>query len=428
MEAARDFSDSGDEQLPDDWWTAFEDPQLNALIDSALRNNFNLRTAWKRLEASQAVIDRESSLFYPTFGVSFNGGLSRFQTEFEQSQQFRLGLSSDYEVDLWGRIKSGVEAQRFRAQATLADYQAAAISLSAQIVRTWYQLIEATNQLELVEEQIETNENILNLLENRFAYGQGSSADILRQRQLIRSTEEQKVLAESRVQVLEHQLAVLLGRAPQSGISYTADTLPSLPPLPQTGIPGELVQRRPDVRSAYNLLLASDRDVATALSNQYPRLSLSLSASTQGTALNDLFTGWARSIAGNIFAPIFQGGELRAEVDRTRSVKEQRLFEYGQTVLTAFQEVEDALIQEQKQAESIAYLEEQIRLARQTYERLRIDYFNGVSGYLDALTALTQEQQLRRELLSARLALLEFRIGLYRALAGNIPTNRQLNQ
>jgi len=115
-------------------------------------------------------------------------------------------------------------------------------------------------------------------------------------------------------------------------------------------------------------------------------------------------------------------------VARSRSVKQQRLFEYGQTILTAFQEVEDALIQEKKQRQRIESLEKQLRLADATYEQLRLEYFNGVTDYIDVLNTLTDRQELRRNLLSAELELLEFRIALYRALAGGFDTGRDTGE
>jgi outer membrane protein TolC len=165
--------------------------------------------------------------------------------------------------------------------------------------------------------------------------------------------------------------------------------------------------------------------LAAAISNRYPRVSFSLSYSTAVNDTDKLFKDWAYSLAGNLLAPIFYGGELKAEVNRTEAVKQLRLYEYGQTVLIAFQEVENALIQEEKQIESIQIIEEQVQLARQTIDQLRIEYLNGLSDYLDVLTALDQEQQLRRDLLSAKLILLEYRIALYRALAGGFETERE---
>jgi NodT family efflux transporter outer membrane factor (OMF) lipoprotein len=419
------FSNSGTAAVPDEWWIAFEDRQLNALIDTALANNFNLKTAWQRLLAARAVVDRSSSLLVPDLDAGLQGGASFPQPDFVGGENVRLGLGSQYEVDLWGRIRSGVDAERYRAEASLADYRAGALSLSAEIVLAWYQLTEARGQVELVQDQVETNEQILRLIRARFGSGQVRSVDILRQQQLVEAGREQQVVAESRAEVIEHQLAVLLGQLPQEAPGAVRDSLPTLPPLPETGIPLNLIQRRPDVQATFYQLQAADRDLASAISNKYPRLSLSASLQLRANELDRVFENWAWSIAGNLLAPILYGGELRAEADRNEAVKNQRLYEYGQAVLTAFREVEDALIQEQKQRERIQALEEQLRLIRQTNDQLRTGYFNGAANYLDVLTALGQEQQLRRDILSANLTLLEFRIELYRALAGGFDTGRE---
>jgi len=427
VDTAEIFSASGSQEAPEKWWTAFNDQKLNLLVDSALTSNFSLKSAWQRLQASRAVVDRESSSFWPTLEGSAQGESSKYQNEYIQNQSFQLGLRSSYEIDLWGKIRSRVEAERYRAKATLNDYQTAAVSLSAEIVRTWYQLIEARNQLSVVNEQIKTNEEMLQLIEARFGSGQIRSADILRQRQLLESTREQKISAQTRVGELEHKLAVLLGNPPQEEVDQLKDSLPELPPLPETGIPAELIRRRPDVQSAFNSLQAADREVAAAISNQYPRFSVSASASTSANNVEDLFKDWARSLSGNLLAPIFYGGRLRAEVDRSEAIKKQRLYDYGQTILNAFREVEDALMREEKQREKIQSIKKQVDLSRQTYEQLRIQYFNGFGGYLDVLTALDELQRLRRDLLSAHLQLLEYRVALYRSLAGGFETARESN-
>jgi NodT family efflux transporter outer membrane factor (OMF) lipoprotein len=425
VETPEQFSENGTEQLSQNWWTAFNDENLNAFVDTALHSNFSLQSAWQRLQAARAVVERESSGLFPSLDASGNAEVNNRQSEFQQSQRFRVGLYSEYELDLWGRIRANVDAQSFRAEATLADYQAAAISLSAEVARTYFQLVEARNQLELAKNQVETNEKVLELLKVRFSSGQIRSVDILRQVQLVEATREQQIFAESRLQVLEHAMAVLLGKSPQSEILPFQNKLPELPPVPETGVPAELIERRPDVRSAFNLLQAADRDLAAAISNQYPRLSISASISSGAYDVEDLFTDWGRGIAADLLAPLFRGNELSAEVNRVEAVKKQRLYEYGETVLNAFREVEDALIQEKQQAKSIESLERQVELAVQTNEQLRSEYLNGMSNYLDVLTALDEEQQLRRDLLNSKLALLDYRIALYRALAGSFETERE---
>jgi len=420
------FSATGSQSLPARWWTEFGDEHLNAMVDSALKSNFSLEIAWQRLQAARAVVHREKSSFFPDLLASMQGNISDQGSSFDINRSIDAGLSSSYELDLWGRIRYDVKSERSRADASLADYHTAAISVSAEIVLTWYQLTEANDQLILVNEQLETNEKALEVMQTRFGGGQVRGVDILRQRQLLEATRSQKISDETRKRVLEHQLAVLLGRLPRQETGYRYNGLPALPPLPETGIPLELIRRRPDIQSSFNLLLAADYDMASAISSRYPRLSVTAAASSVGDNADDLFKDWAYAFAGNLLAPLFTGGRLGAEIDRTEAIKKQRLYEYGQTVLIAFREVEDALIQEQKQTESIVSLEAQAELSRKSYEQLRIEYFNGFGNYLDVLTALGQEQQLRRSLLAAKLVLLEFRIALYRALAGGFETAREV--
>ena len=169
-------------------------------------------------------------------------------------------------------------------------------------------------------------------------------------------------------------------------------------------------------------LEAANRDTAVAVSARFPRLSLSADYSTSDNTVEELFDSWVWSLAGSLVAPLFEGGSRAADVDRSQAREDQRLYEYGQTILNAFQEVEQALILERQQIQQIDQLIKQIDAAEQASKQLRVEYLNGVSNFLDILTARTEEQQLRREKFSAYLRLLEIRIGLYRALAGSIET------
>jgi len=406
--------------MPDRWWTVFQADRLNGLVSQALQSNFDVQTAWQRLRQARAVVDRASAALLPDLEASARGEASR--KESNDDERLRLGLTSSYEVDLWGRIDSSIEAERYRARASRFDYQTAALSLSAEVVRTWFQRLEAGKQLELLTAQLNTNRKILSLLQARFKNGQIRSADVLRQKQLLESTRERKLAAEEQLRLLEHQLNVLLGRPPHKDIKPPEMDLPALPPLPQTGLPIELIRRRPDVQAAHARLQAADRDLAAAISDRYPRLTLTASLSSTDDASGELFQNWARSVAGDLLAPLFDAGQRAAEVDRSRALKQQRLYEYGQAVLTAFREVEDSLMQEKKQSLRINSLASQVRLAERTSKQLLFEYLYGLGTFIDVLTALSEEQELRRQLLSARLRRLELRIGLYRALAGGFQT------
>lgn len=428
--------------LPDRWWTAFDDASLDAAVDRAVRDNFSLAAAWERLRAARAIADREGADLWPSLDGIASAQWSKtygdddddfddaagFDSDFDDDAdtEYSLGLEASYEVDLWGRIRSRVEAERLRAEATAADYRTAALTLSAEVTRTWYRLAEARRQLGILEQQIDTNESVVELLETRFAAGQVRGADVLRQQQLVEATREQAVRTRRRRALLRNQLAVLQGEPPQAAIEVPAGELPELAPPPAVGLPAELVKRRPDVLQARRVLEAADRDLASAVADQYPRVNLTASLVSTAEDPGGLFEDALASITGQLVAPLFDAGQRRAEVNRTEAVTRQRVAEYGQTVLTAFREVEDAIAAERFDTRRIERVQRQLRLSRQTLEQLRTQYLNGVTDYIAVLTALTEQQQLERDLVTARLARLESRIGLYRALAGGFETPREV--
>lgn len=417
-EVPEQFSVSGDEAAPDRWWRAFEDPQLNALVTRALDENLTLQASYQRLLQARAAADRQGAALFPSLDAS--AGAERQESDTAETTRFNAGLSASYEVDLWGRIRSLTEAQQQRAVASLADYQAAAITLSGEITTTWFQLLEQRSQLQLAEQQLDINRKLLTLIETRFGVGQSGSADVLRQRQLVAASLERlgEIAAESRV--LEHQLAVLLGQPPGGARIPPETGLPALPPLPQTGVPAALIQRRPDIEQAWRLVLAADQEVAAAIANRFPRFSIEASVRSQSTDASELFNDWLTTLAGNLVMPLVDGGQRRAEVRRTRAVLEERLRQYGQEVITAIQEVEDALARELQRRQRLESLQTRIRLSEAAYRQLRTRYLNGAVSYLEVLNALQEQQDLQRTLLTSRQQLLAARVALYRALAGGL--------
>lgn len=419
------FSESGEALIPDRWWTEFDDPNLDLQVELALGGNFDLAAALHRLQAARAVTRREASDFFidldgfVTTDTTFGPGPDRTRSNW--------GFDAAYQVDLWGRIQSRVDAERFRAQATASDYQSVALSIAAEVARTWFALVESHAQVELLDEQLQTNRDGLQAQEARFrSGGEQSAPDVLRQRQLVQSTLEQIVVAQSRIEVLEHQLAVLTGQQPQLATYETGARLPRLPPAPETGLPSELLMRRPDVRANYLAFVAADRDLAAAITDQYPRLNITGSLVSSATGSDNLLRDWFLSIGSQLVGPILDGGQRRAEIDRTSSVKRQRYNEFGQSMLVAFQEVEDALALERYQIQRIERLQAQVELADKSAELLREGYIFGTASFLDFLSATQSKQRLQREILSSRLDLVLIRIGLYLAIAGDFDTRPQM--
>lgn len=399
------------------WWIAFGDPGLTAEIDAALAGNFSLAAAWERLRAADALVQRTAAARSP----QVDGVASAEVRDGEpggHSREFGLGLEAAFEVDLWGRVRAMTEAEELRAAATEADYHTAAITLSAECALAWYQLAEAKQQRALIGQQLATNNQVREVLELRFAVGQSDSADVLRQRQLVEATREQAIVADARVETLEHQLAVLTGRAPQAAATYATGALPALGPAPAAGLPSQLLERRPDVRAAFLRLAAADADVAAAAKERYPRFDLRAAITTTAEDPTDLFDDWVAALIGQVIAPLVDGGARQAEVDRALALRRQRVAEYGQAVLFAFQEVEDALALEARQVERIASLRAQLSFADRTAERLRSQYLSGAADFIAVLSAQREQQALARDLLSAQLDRVAYRIALHRALAG----------
>lgn len=421
VQSLQPFSESGETAPPDRWWTEFGDAGLNLQVEHALGRSFDLAAALQRLRAARALARREASdLFWDLDGV-----LSTDTTFGPGPTQTRInmGFDASYQVDLWGQIQSRVDAERFRAQATRSDYHAVALSLASEVAQTWFSLIEAHAQLELLQEQLETNRTGLKDQQLRFGVVDvGGLPDILRQEQLVKSTQEQMVVVRSRIEVLEHQLAVLTGEQPQNASYDPGAALPDLPPAPFAGLPSELLIRRPDVRADYLAFVAADRDLASAITARYPRVNLTGSLINSATSSDNLLRDWFLSIGSQLIAPIFDGGQRVAEIDRTKAVKAQLYNQFGQTMLIAFQEVEDNLALERYQVERIERLREQVELAGQAANQLKQRFFLGNANFLDFLSATQSYQRLQREYLSARLDLILIRIGLHLAIAGGFDT------
>ena len=295
---------------------------------------------------------------------------------------------------------------------------AAAITLTAEVADTWYQFIEQGGQIDLLNEQQQTNRQTLELIELRFDRGKVQATDVLQQRQLVESAEALLATARAEQAVLEHQLNALLGLSPTTpGISLPSGELIALPPLPSTGLPAELVQQRPDVREAFYKLRAAEADVAKAVADRFPSITLSATLTTTAGSLGGLFNDWVTMLAAELFGPVFDGGQRVAEVDRTNAAARAALHDYSGIVINALTEVEDALVREQQQGLLLQSLDRQLALTAEVVERTRYNYTKGTADYLDILDALRTHQGLQRDQLAARRTLLTYRIALHRALA-----------
>jgi NodT family efflux transporter outer membrane factor (OMF) lipoprotein len=415
------FNTTGTEPLPDRWWLSFEDKDLNLLIEKALDGNFTLAVAWDRLAQARAVAQKTGTDLWPQANLesSFIRSRQESQGSTAYSSLYTLGVAAGYEVDLWSQIRSLQQAAWLDVEAQREAVDTAAITLAASVAAVWYQLAEAKNLVEIAAEQIKTNRQVLNIVTVQFRKGTASAADVLRQRQLVAATESQLVLAEERVQLLQYQLSVLLGHTPELLWKDRVVDLKELPPMPGLGVPAEVLWRRPDIRREYRRVHAEDYRLAAAIADQYPRLSLAANVETSAGSVHNLFDDWLANLAANAVQPLFDADLRKLEVQRRKQVLLERIHVWGQTILDALEEIETAITREIKQAQFLKSLRLQLKLARETYERNRERYIKGQTDYIRVLESLQSLQSLERNVVTAQRTLIEFRINLYRAIAGS---------
>lgn len=415
------FSSPGNEPLSDKWWQSFNDPQLNALIEQALRDNFTIRSAWDRLTQAEQIAIKTGASLYPSVG--YQAGAARTRREIGDvttyNSDYSTGLTASYEIDLWGKIRSSEQAAVLDAQAAQETVNAAAITLSAGIAKTWYQLAEAQQKIRVIHRQYETNTKVLDVIKLQFRQGQAGAADVFRQQQLAESSRGQYIQSEETVVLLQHQLSVLIGKTPSTWWADESIDLVILGQMPTVDVPAVVIQRRPDVLSAYKAIQAADSRVAAAIANQYPAISLSSTVETSAEKTHDLFDDWLANLAANLTGPLLDAGLRKAEVERTQAALSEKINNYSQSVLEALREVEGAINQEYYQRQYVENLQTQLALARQVYGRIRQSYIKGQIDYIRVLESLVSQQTLEQRELAARRLLIERRIDLCRSVAGS---------
>lgn len=409
------------------WWTSFGNQELDALVIEALNKNFSVRAAWARLRQAVASAGKVDSNLWPTLDVegSVAGNRSYSQTStdadfvYKDSESWQLGLAAGYELDLWGKLTAERAAADKEALAARQDLESAAMTVAAEIATNWAELLAVRAAIQLLNEQIEINEQTLTLQKLRFANGMATALDVSQQAEVLASTKSEMPLLLAEERVYLNTIAYLVGRSSSQGLEITGTELPELPPLPETGLPAALLASRPDVQAARLRLESSDWDVAAARADRLPSLNLSAEAAYSSVTLGILFDNWVQQLAAGLLAPVIDGGERAAEVERQRGVVQELLTDYADTVASAVREVEDALVQEDRQREYIKLLEEELEAAKQARVQARLRYLQGQDDYLPLLTEILNVQQLQLTLVQQRVKRITYRVTLHRALGGH---------
>jgi len=402
------------------WWETFDDEDLNRLIEAGLASSFEIQQYVARIEQATALARQAGARLYPSvdfdsgYELEWDGETERGESR-DRQETTNLGFLLGWELDVWGRLSSLRRAEMLTAQATVEDWLGARLLLSTAIAETYFEIQEQRRQLEVIREQIETNETLLQLTSLRFGQGQSSIVDVLQQREQLEATLARVPQTEARIGQLEYSLDVLLGRPPGKGTYATSSRLDRPSPLPDVGIPALLLTRRPDLRGAQKRVLALDYDVGAALAQQLPTLTLGGSVGWTGdpgfgNAVTTVFAGLA--------GPVFDAGERRSEVVIRKARLKEALAGYSDQYLSALFEVEAALLEERKSAEELVLVEKQLVTAQRLLTEARNRFSQGLTDYLPVFTSLSIVQSLERDVVSSRRSVLSARVGLHRALGG----------
>lgn len=409
------------------WWETFAIPELSRLVDAGLAGNPALDQSYARMLQAQALARKAGAGRLPTLDGEAGAGTARVRRDagggFDRStsNDFSVGLVAAYEVDLWGRVRSGVQRTRLDAAAAELDLQAAAISLAGEIVIRWLQYAAATSEADILNQQLAINRQYLELLQLRQRKSLATALDVSQQRQIVAATETLIPPVLRAAETASQQINLLLGRPPGAKLELTGNGLPPLPPLPEAGLPAGLLESRPDLQAAWQRLRSAEWELSAARADRLPALRLTGAVAYEAGEIDDLFDGWSQNLLASLVAPLIDGGRRRAEVERVAAVLSERIARYREVVLLAVGEVEDALTRERHNQDRLDAMTIQLDHARNTLSEAENRYRKGLNDYLPVLAALESVQRLERSLVLARYDLLLNRVALCRALGGQWP-------
>jgi multidrug efflux system outer membrane protein len=376
------------------WWERFEDPALNQLIDTALKENLDLQVAAARVDEYLGRLQTTRSEFFPQIGAS---GFASRQDETETGlipgdnspyNYYEGTVNATWEVDLWGRIRRANEAARAELLASEEGRRAVVLSLTANTASAYIILRGFDRQLEIARDTEKAYAESLRIFNLRHQYGTVSQLEVSQVESQYEVARQAVPQYEAAVARLENLLAVLLGRNPGTiPRGKTIDEL-AVPGIP-AGLPSELLTRRPDIVQAEQQLIAANARIGVARALYFPRLSLTGAYGTASIHSDSLFEGPSElwQISGDVLAPIFTFGAIEGQVRAAEAQQKQALLTYRQTILNAFRDVEDALVNTTKGREQLAAQTRQVA-ALSTYARLaKLQYEAGKTSYLQVLDA-----------------------------------------
>jgi multidrug efflux system outer membrane protein len=403
------------------WWELFDDPNLVALIKEALSDNLDLAIAAAQIVEAQAQVTAARAPVFPRVSAQGQAARGNDNASLSTANSFLAAFALSWEIDLWGRYLRATEAARANLLATEAGRTGVVASLVAGVAQQYLQIRGLRQRLDVIERTATAQRDSLRLVTLLARQGVPSAAEVRQAQSQLLATENQVPSIMRQVAQAEDALATLLGKPPRA---FTVDpALPrlDLPPRVPAGVPSELLARRPDIRQAEQRLVAANANVGVARAQFFPSISLTGTLGRASTALRDLASGdgtTLHSIAGTLAQPLFSGGALVANYDAARARAEQAALGYRRTVVVALQEVSDALVAYDRDADETDNNRQRVATNSESVRLAQLRFRSGVVSYLEVLDAqrqlLSAQLDLNASELNQRLAAIQ----LYKALGG----------
>lgn len=406
------------------WWDVFRDPQLQELMRTALKQNYDVQIAATRILEAQAQLGITRADQLPTISAgaaSFNDRYARQKPlpEFETNAH-SVGASLAWELDFWGKYRRATEAARANLLASEWARRAVINRLVSDVAAAYFQLRAYDLQLEISRRTLASRQDSLKLTQTLVRGGATNMLDVRQAEQLVAVAAENIPDLERRIQQQENFISTLLGNNPgpiARGMKLTEQ--PHLPQVP-AGIPSGLLERRPDIRAVEAELMSANAQIGVARAAYFPQITLTAASGFQSAALSSLFTGPAGfwSFGGSLAQPIFAGGRIKSGVRLAEARQQEMVLTYQQTIQQAFRGVSDALIGYQKSHEFRARQEDLVRAAEDAARLSDVRYRGGAASYLEVLTNATNAFDAELGLAQAQLNELLQLVSIYRNLGG----------
>lgn len=404
----------------DGWLSTFEDPMLDAIVTEVLANNLNLQAAAAKVDAAAAFAQQAGATLKPTIGLSGSGSTTGAKGLSSNLNSGNVFLSVSWELDIWGRIRSGVAAAEALNRSVQSDFEYARQSLTALTAKTWFLATQILIQQKLAQEAVDIFSELVSLVEKRQHVGRANPQDLSQAKARLANAEANLRLVKSSFLNIVRSIEVLLGRYPSAELAVNATYLAQLPQIP-VGIPAKILERRPDLVAAESRVVAAFNLTQQSRAARLPRIKLTASAGAADNGLTDILntSNPIASLGANLFAPLYTGGALKAAVEEADAKQRAAMFDYAQSVLSAFQEIETALFNEQLYLERENYLREEVNHNQEAYRITEAQY---KVGRVDLLSLLQNQASLlsaRSSLIAVKNERLSQRVNLHLALGGS---------